>query len=76
MKDSGTNSYRRESGSWAAVTAFIDGDMVVSGSINGDRINAASTITVGGGQYYIRQGGSNRYIDIRLGHNETNIFNF
>jgi len=58
MKDSGTNSFRRESGNWVAITAFIDGDMVVSGSINGDRINAASTITVGGGNITLN-GGSN-----------------
>jgi uncharacterized protein YlxW (UPF0749 family) len=37
---------------------MVDGDMVVSGSINGDRINAASTITVGGGNITLN-GGSN-----------------
>ena len=62
MKDSGVNSFKRNgSNAWVAVTAFIDGDMVVSGSINGDRINAASTITVGGGNILL-DGGNNRII--------------
>jgi hypothetical protein len=52
------NSYKYASSSWSAVTAMVDGDMVVSGSINGDRINAASTITVGGGNITLN-GGSN-----------------
>ena len=57
------NSYKRNTANnaWAAVTAFIDGDMVVSGSINGDRINAASTITVGGGNIVL-DGGNNRIL--------------
>jgi hypothetical protein len=54
------NSYKYASSSWSAVTAMVDGDMVVSGSINGDRINAASTITVGGGN--ITLNGGNNYI--------------
>ena len=56
-----TNAFRRESGNWVGIEAFIEGDMVVSGSINGDRINAASTITVGGNNILI-QGGSNRIL--------------
>jgi len=35
--------------------------MVVTGSVNGDRINAASTITVGGGNIVL-DGGSNRIL--------------
>ena len=52
------NSFKYDGSSWSAVTAMVDGDMVVSGSINGDRINAASTITVGGGNITLN-GGSN-----------------
>ena len=56
-----SKSYKRGSSSWSHVTAFIKGDMVVSGSINGDRINAASTITVGGGNILL-DGGNNRIL--------------
>ena len=55
---SAVNSFKYGGSSWSAVTAFVDGDMVVSGSLNGDRINAASTITVGGGNITLN-GGSN-----------------
>ena len=55
------NSYKYASSSWSTVTAMIDGDMVVSGSVNGDRINAASTITVGGGNIVL-DGGNNRIL--------------
>ena len=61
MKDTTVNSFKYGGSSWSAVTSFIDGDMVVSGSINGDRINAASTITVGGGNITL-EGGSNRIL--------------
>ena len=55
------NSFKYGGSSWSAVTAFVDGDMVVSGSLNGDRINAASTITVGGGNILL-DGGNNRIL--------------
>jgi len=55
------NAFKYGGSSWSAVTAFIDGDMVVSGSINGDRINASSTITVGGGNIVL-DGGNNRIL--------------
>ena len=56
------NSYKYASSSWSAVTAMVDGDMGVSGSINGDRINAASTITVGGAAKITLDGGNNRIL--------------
>ena len=62
MKDTTVNSFKHNGSSFVSVTAFIDGDMVVSGSINGDRINAASTITVGGQSKITLDGGNNRIL--------------
>ena len=55
------NAFKYGGSSWSAIGDIIDGDLVVSGSLNGDRINAASTITVGGNNILI-QGGSNRIL--------------
>ena len=62
MRNGGAvNAFRYGGSSWAAIGDIIDGDLVVAGSINGDRINAASTITVGGNNILL-QGGSNRIL--------------
>ena len=62
MRNGGAvNAFRFNGSSYAAIGDIIDGDLVVSGSLNGDRINAASTITVGGNNILI-QGGSNRIL--------------
>lgn len=62
MRNGGAvNAFKYGGSSWSAIGDIIDGDLVVSGSLNGDRINAASTITVGGNNILI-QGGSNRIL--------------
>jgi len=58
---SDTNAFKYNGSSWSAVVGMVHGDMVVTGSVNGDRINAASTITVGGGNIVL-DGGSNRIL--------------
>ena len=54
-------AYKYNGSSWSSVVGIVHGDMVVTGSINGDRINAASTITVGGSNIVL-DGGSNRIL--------------
>ena len=55
------NAFKYNGSSWSAVVGLVDGDFVVTGSLNGDRINAASTITVGGGNIVL-DGGNNRIL--------------
>ena len=55
------NAFKYNGSSWSAVVGLVDGDFVVTGSLNGDRINAASTITVGGGNIVL-DGGLNRIL--------------
>jgi len=54
-------AYKSNGSSWSSVVGIVHGDMVVTGSINGDRINAASTITVGGSNIVL-DGGNNRIL--------------
>ena len=58
---SDTNAFKYNGSSWSAVVGMVHGDMVVTGSLNGNTINAATTITVGGGNIVL-DGGNNRII--------------
>ena len=59
---SNSAAYIRGSSSWSAVTSKIDGSLVVTGTIAGDRIQAASTITVGSAAQILLDGGNNRIL--------------
>ena len=58
---SDTNAFKYNGSSWSAVVGMVHGDMVVTGSVNGNAINAATTITVGGGNIVL-EGGNNRIV--------------
>ena len=58
---SDTNAFKYNGSSWSAVVGMVHGDMVVTGSLNGNTINAATTITVGGGNIVL-EGGNNRIV--------------
>ena len=59
---SASAAYVRGSSSWSSVTSKIDGSLVVTGTLAGDRIQAASTITVGSAAQILLDGGNNRIL--------------
>ena len=59
---SASAAYIYNGSSWASVTAKIDGSLVVTGTLAGDRIQAASTITVGSAAQVVLDGGNNRIL--------------
>jgi len=55
-------AYTYNGSSWASVTSKIDGSLVVTGTLAGDRIQASSTITVGSAAQIVLDGGNNRIL--------------
>ena len=55
-------AYTYNGSAWSSVTAKIDGSLVVTGTLAGDRIQAASTITIGSAAQIVLDGGNNRIL--------------
>ncbi len=67
-----TKSYVRGASSWSAATAFIDGDMVVSGTIGANQITANSIDT---NQLAVSSSSGNERIHVDGGNNRIDIWN-
>ena len=59
---SASAAYQYGGSSWSSVTSKIDGSLVVTGTLAGDRIQASSTITVGSAAQILLDGGNNRIL--------------